>query len=233
MESETFKLNSREEVIQFEKLMAEYTQAKGAEPLNHISLIKAFDQLQIKKDGGKIFSALLDLQINFLLLYLDNRQAGSIWNVRFALPKIQGGSILDSPEKFFGKMDIHRFQSSYIFRYRALWDKIMGLIIMNFIPGEYGKFDSATKKKSTFEKIILEADLADKEAIRNLIGLLEKFDSKFRTPEAHGQGSLRKYSLSMQSGTGEDDPLMCLFESFNSINIFMIQIGKWFGNTIH
>lgn len=194
---ETFKLNSREEVVRFEYLLDSYVKSKAHNALQHISLTKAYDQLQGHENGGRLFSALLDIQINFVLLYLDIIAVGSTWNSQFSKGKLEGGSVLDSEAKFFGKMDIHRFNTSYILRYRAIWDKIMGLIVLEHAPSDYDAFSKSKSKKKTFKKILDKCDQVSPEFIYGVNDLLTNFDHTFRTAEAHGTGSLRKYSFTM------------------------------------
>jgi len=136
---ETFKLNSQEEVKLFQDRLNKYVSQRAQVALPHISLVDAYEVLQSRKDGGRVFSALLDLQINFSLIFYDIHSTGSIWNKKFSKSKPSGTSVLDSEEIFSGKMDIHRYFSSFILRYRALFDKLMGLLILTYSPDEYDK----------------------------------------------------------------------------------------------
>lgn len=226
MEIETFSLSSREQVEQFESLFDKYLAQRGQFSLKHLSLLEAYDQLQSRDDGGRVFSALLDLQINFSLLYLDSHAVGATWNNYFSKGKLEGGSILDSEEKFFGKMDVHRFNSSYVLRYRALWDKIMGLLVLIIVPHEYERYVSAKSRKKMFRKIALESNLLPEEAVKSLEELLMKFDNSFRTAEAHGTGSLRKYSFTMESM--DKNPQIELIGYWNVVNGFIAEFGKLF-----
>jgi len=224
MSPEIFTLKSREEVAQFEKLLEGYSTARTQTSLNHISLTSAYDYLLPREDGGKIFSALLDIQINFLLLWLDSHSVGAIWNSHFSKGKLEGGSVLDSSQKFFGKMDIHRFNSSYILRYRAIWDKLMGLLILIYAPAEYESFANSKSKKRTFTKIA--EKFAESQLLKDISELLTQFDNKFRTSEAHGTGVLRKYSFTMESLA--DNPQIELIGFWNAVNNFILDVGKIF-----
>jgi len=226
--SEIFTLNSRDEVARFEELLESYATARAKSPLKHISLTSAYDQLQDRKDGGRVFSALLDIQINFLLLYLDAHSVGATWNGLFSKGKLEGGSVLDCQAKFFGKMDIHRFNTSYVLRYRAIWDKLMGLIILIYAPNEYESFAKAKSKKRTFTKIVEKCQFAGSQFLANLSGLLTRFDNTFRTSEAHGTGVLRKYSFTMESLA--DNPQIELIGYWNAVNGFIAELGKMFTN---
>lgn len=223
-----FYLKNREEVEKFETLLYQYADARAQFALKHISLVSAFDQLQNRDDGRIIFSALLDIQINFLLIYLDLCTVGATWNANFSKGMLEGGSVLDSPAKFFGKMDIHRFNTSYILRYRAIWDKLMGFLILIETPEKYKRFSEAKSKKRTFKKIATEGKLISEEFVCKLEELLTKFDNTFRTAEAHGTGSLRKYSFTMESIA--DNPQIELLEYWNELNDFISKrIGEKFG----
>jgi hypothetical protein len=228
MATETFTLNSREEVTRFEELLESYSTARAQFPLKHISLTNAYDQLQSREDGGRVFSALLDIQITFLLLHLDSHAVGATWNALFSKGKLEGGSVLDSPAKFFGKMDIHRFNTSYVLRYRAIWDKLMGLIILIYAPAEYDSFSNAKSKKRTFTKIAEKYTFAESQFLVNLNDLLTRFDDTFRTSEAHGTGVLRKYSFTMESMA--DNPQVELLGFWNAVNGFIAELGKMFTN---
>src|ERR1700733_14534909 len=92
MEYQRFSLSSREEVARFEALLNQYVESRAQFALRHISLVKAFDQLQKRQDGGRIFSALLDVLINFALLWLDMHSAATTWTTHFAKGKLEGGS---------------------------------------------------------------------------------------------------------------------------------------------
>jgi len=228
MAAETFTLNSREEVVCFEELLDSYVTARAQLSLKHISLTNAYDLLQNNSDGGRIFSALLDIQISFLLLYLDAHSVGATWNEFFSKGKLEGGSVLDSSAKFFGKMDIHRFNTAYVLRYRAIWDKLMGLIVLLYASHDYESFMGAKSKKRTFAKIAEKHKFADAQFITSLNDLLSRFDNTFRTSEAHGTGVLRKYSFTMESMA--DNPQIELIGFWNAMNGFVSEIGKVFIN---
>lgn len=229
MAAETFTLKSHEEVVRFEELLDSYVVARAQFPLKHISLTDAYDYLQSNSNGGRIFSALLDIQISFLLLYLDSNSVGATWNGLFSKGKLEGGSVLDSNAKFFGKMDIHRFNTAYVLRYRAIWDKLMGLIVLMHAPNDYESFTGAKSRKKMFAKIAEKHKFAKPEFIDKLNDLLTRFDNTFRTSEAHGTGVLRKYSFTMESMA--ENPQIELIEFWNAMNGFIAEFGKQFSNT--
>ena len=226
MIKDKFVLKNRDEVRGFSNLLKEYSINKTKYSISHISLVDAYERLKTEDDGGKIFTALLDIEINFVLLYCDIHCIGSTWNRIFSKGKLEGGSVLDSKEKYFGKMDIHRHSNSFILRYRALWDKIMGFLILFYAPADYEVFCRSDSRKKSFKTIAGKIKQFSPDFIKEVQDSLETFDSEFRTPEAHGTGRLRKWSFLM-APIG-DNPLIYLFWYWNFINEVIIEIGNLF-----
>lgn len=168
MATELLELDSREEVARFEELLDKYATAKTQSPIKHLSLTAAYDHLQSRTDGGRIFSALLDIQVNFHLLYLDLHRVGAAWTQLSSKGMLGGGSALDSQARFFGKLEIHRFNSGYVLRYRALWDKLMGLMILIFAPQEYEAFINAKSKRARFQKLAEKHQFAEPQFLKKI-----------------------------------------------------------------
>ena len=213
-------------MVAFQELLEGYSKTTFQAPLPHISLVDAYDYLQARADGGRVFTALLDLQINSLLVFADIHSMGATWNSLFSKGKLEGGSVLDSHIKFDGKMEIHRSNTSFVLRYRAIWDKIMGLMVLMHAPAQYENFMKAKSRKKEFIKIAMANGFADEVFLNNLGDLLTSFDNKFRTAEAHGSGVLRKYSFVMESL--EKNPQIELVEYWNKVNQFLLNYGKIF-----
>jgi len=217
-----FELNEKADVVAFETFFAEYCEKQSGFSIRHISLVDTFAKLQHHKDGRKIFTAILDIQINNVLLHYDMASIVNLWN-KLTRENRNKGSILDSKENFFDKMDVHRFSTSLIFRYRALWDKIMGLYILIISPNAYETFISSKSKKFKFKKIMSTVSLFPEKILSEIDTLLTDFDDKFRTAEAHVTGKLRKYSLSMEPFHNNEQALFIDFA--NAMNNMIIIIG--------
>lgn len=226
MEPKYFALETLEQVERFEHLLGEYSKSRTQLALDHIPLAKAFNELHKRSDGGRIFTALLDLYLNVHLIDYDMTTIGGTWNNLFSKGKLEGGSILDTPAKFFGKMDIHRHATSFVLRYRAIWDKLMGFFVLYFAPSKYEAFAQSTSKKKSFRRIAVKIDALPPDYVTGMLDFLEKFDDKFRTPEAHGTGAVRKWSLTMESFEG--NPLLDLIGYWNIVNHTMLVIGGIF-----
>jgi hypothetical protein len=222
--SNYFKLNKIDEVIVFENLLSNYLNEQIGFSIKHISLPDSYDKLLHHKNGGKIFTALYDIKINNILLRCDLFSITNLWN-KLTRDNRNKGSILDSKANFIDKMDIHRFSTSFIFRYRALWDKIMGLYVLILAPNDYDKFIKKGKsRRSQFKTIMTKVPLFPKTIIDEIERILADFDDKFRTAEAHGTGKIRKISLLMEPFHKNDQVLFIDF--FNAMNDMIISIGE-------
>lgn len=222
-----FKLNSREEVEIFSTFLNNYLASRTPQfRLEYINLIVVFDKLRNTSNGGRVFTALLDLKINLTLLMLDNHGSGATWSEKFSKGKLEGGTVFDSSEKFISKMDIHRYNTAFIFRYRAVWDKIMGLFILLYSPNNYDKFISAYHKKKYFIKIARQLPQIQPKFIKMVDDTLARFDNDFRTPEAHLTGRLWKFSFVMNSIL--ENPSGQLIYYWNTLIRVLAQIDKIF-----
>lgn len=226
MTTKTFVLETREQVARFQEHLNSYSVARANGALPHLQLVSIYDYCQTREDGGKLFTVFLDLSINFMLLWCDSHVVGATWNANFSKGKLEGGSALDSTRKFQGKMDIHRFNSSFILRYRAVWDKMMGVLIMLHAPLEYEKFVSAKSRRRSFRKIASRVDSIPMDFVEFLETKLSDFDSEFRTPEAHSTGALRKWSFIMEPM--HENPQVKLIGYWNFLNLAISDIGKSF-----
>lgn len=213
MELEHFKLNNSEEVKLFCDRLDNFHKSKIGHALPYIDLNVAFEKLQGYSVGGKLFTALLDLKINFVMLHIDSMKAGVTWNNYFSKGKLEGGSVLDDQQKFNGKAEMQYFYGNFIPRYRAIWDKLMGILILLFQSESYDKFRRAKSRKKEFEKLCKEIPQIPEEFVANVIKGISDFDQKFRTPEVHGTGKIRKWSFTMF--TLNETPLIDITKYWN------------------
>ena len=102
----------------------------------------------------------------------------------------------------------------------------MGFLILYFAPEEYESFANSKSKKKSFRRIAAEIDALPQDYVNKILDFIEKFDNTFRTPEAHGTGSVRKWSLTMESF--KDNPLIDLIGYWNIVNHTMLVIGGIF-----
>lgn len=224
MEHKEFKLNNRDEVVAFDKQLKDYCAKISPVPFNCISLVGIYDKLQAQSDGGRLFTAILDLNVNFALLHREISLSSVVWNDFFSKGKLEGGSVLDSDKKFYGKMELMSHLSAFVFRYRALWDKIMGVVVLAFAPQRYDEFIDADSRKKAFCKIASETPGIGQPFAATLKKLLSDFDNQFRTAEAHGTGRLRKWVFMMESMA--ENPTIEILDYWNEFNSFMMQLSE-------
>jgi hypothetical protein len=224
--NETFTLQNQAEANQFNELLKEYVRQKQGMGLKHTFLPKAYRQLKQQKDGQRLIAAILDLHINWALLSCDNMEVISASNEKFAKGRLEGGSVFDSKAKFIGRMHLHRYRSSFIFRYRAFWDKIMGIMVLHLKPEEYNRFRNAKSRRNQFLRIAKETTDVPWEIVETVDQHLKTFEHTFRTPEAHDTGALRKWSFLMQPL--HENPQIDLYWYWNGTVKAMTSLAKIF-----
>ncbi|HEY4368743.1 MAG TPA: hypothetical protein VGN07_16030 [Steroidobacteraceae bacterium] len=217
-------IKSRADAARFDTYMQAYAQAAAGFALSHISLAAAYDFCQSREDGGRLFAAIFDVHVNFTLLFCDQASATKARSYAPAETLRAGTSALESSIIFDTRMNLHRHNSAFVLRYRALWDKLMGLLILMFVPEKYEQFISASSRKKAFRKIAVRANKVDATLADSLHSLIEKFDNEFRTPEAHGTGALRKWSFIVTELSA--DKSLNLLWYWNAINDVVSRLGK-------
>lgn len=192
---ETFPIRTRGDVEYFERSFHTYLATNGGFAIQHISLLRTYDALQSNPQGGRIFSAVLDISINLGLIWCDLVEMGHCLNKIIQESDTNNKQTEFIDGSFELRMKLHQYTSAYIFRYRSLWDKIMGLFVLVFANDEYEKFSRAQSKKKTFAKIAKAHTFLPLKIVEDIQSILQKFDDIFRTGEVHGTGSLRKVSF--------------------------------------
>jgi len=217
-------LQLENEIKKFEEYFDKYEISTSERHLKHLSLIVISKVLETEEDSGRAFTSFLDMKLSFSHTYRDLMNIRSVWNENFSKGKLEGGSFLDSQEKFDKKMDMHYYFTSFVLRYRAVWDKVMGFILLIMAEDEeYKKFEKARSRKKAFKKSA-EISGIPKEFYEEIIEKLEKFDNTFRTAEAHGTGVLRKFIFDMTSMTDNKQEELLLY--WNFLNETIDKIGK-------
>ncbi|MFH6953349.1 hypothetical protein ACHSBP_09600 [Pseudoalteromonas sp. XMcav1-K] len=226
---ETFQINSKQDAKKLNlKLNTYWKKSNAGSGLEKDYFCTVYKKLENTSERGRVFSALIDLEMTYLFMAKDVTKSGGGWNQNFAPGKLEGGSVLDDYNKFQGKVDILDALNSFTFRSRAFWDKYMGILVLIKDFENYQKYCKAKSRKKNFKKIASEwtdFPIEVQEALvhtlqqSEIYGLskqqveegtfypanfldvlftyIEQLDNQYRTPEAHGTGALRKWSLSM------------------------------------
>lgn len=210
-----FTLSTIEEVRRFERLLDTYCEREVKYALTHIPLVKAFEYCLSVDNGSHLFASILDIHINAAILWCDSCKLGSTWNKTIKSREVSEGEGLTDEEMIL-RFDVQKYASSFVLRCRALWDKLMGLYVLMFAAEKYESFVSARSRKKAFKKITGNITFIPNEFVDSLLGALSKFDDAFRTAEAHGTGTIRKWSFNLDAVNS--NPNLQIIEYWNLIN---------------
>lgn len=186
-----FKLKDKSEVIRFNELLENYVYDEIHISFSAISLPAWFDKCMAIEQGGRLFAALFDLKITIAFLFIDSIKAapdGDSMNRRDDI------DILSNLVLFKKKLKMLHENIDLVMRYRAFYDKFMGVLVLAFCPDEYDSFVKADSRKKEFGKKM--AGHLDSSDIKSLNASISHLDDTFRTPEVHQTGRMRKWVLS-------------------------------------
>lgn len=128
----------------------------------------------------RIFSIFLDLKINFA-------------NLSAYIYELLGSEydVSNLPKMLHPRMKLQFYANACVMTCRAIWDKLMGVIIFIELGlKSYEQFIGSSSKKKYFRKHIedLSSDKFPKETLEEFIEVITRLDDTFRTQEAHGSG---------------------------------------------
>jgi hypothetical protein len=155
----------------------------------------------------KIVGLIRDIRINLILSYVDYYKAG---NSRITMIEQKENAQLSYRAAIAYQHNV----SNFIFRFRALGDKIMRLIL--FMIGsskEIKRFDSAKRKIRTFLTICEENK--DLQKYKEIAKIFELLNEQYRTDEAHGMGGKLRNSIFTNEEIGVDDPIIQIGNYWN------------------
>jgi hypothetical protein len=194
-------------------------------------LNESFEWLQknYPEISPKIFASIVDIQINFLYLHVDSVTSGGYSNVinrEYAI-RTNSGSELPLNEAIATLIKIHHADTAFCLRYRAIWDKIMGLCFLLYCPEKYEQYNKAKSKIKFFTN-----NLSNNSDVKNLINnyaivgslqdFLREFEEGIRTPEIHGTGVLRKYAFNIDP----EKRINFGMSYWNPLNEVVLKIGN-------
>jgi hypothetical protein len=213
-----FRIESIDDARKFEEMLNVYLVKFGQHGTINMNieiglrLADVFQDCEDHVNGAKIFSSTLDFYINLILTMRDMHDALIICNT--VASKWKGDDIrsVDNKELFCLKADFHRCLSSFIMRFRALWDKIMGLFFLIYQYEQYDSYLVAKSRKRFFIKNFKSKSI-DMKVMSYITTYLGSFDDKYRTPEAHYSGKIRKWTFKT-GGFPKDNPIRVLVEDF-------------------
>ena len=220
--AQKFVLHNREEVTSFETMLNKHVETETHLPFRSLNLTRAFDYcMSLKEDGLKLFAALLDLKITIAFLFIDGIKYAPDFN---ALNRKDRANILEEEALFNKKMKMLHHNIDLAIRYRAFYDKFMGVTVMLLNPSKYEVYNNARSRKKVFPNLV--KGLLDDESISTLIEQVTYLDENYRTPEVHQTGSMRTWVLTSQD--------LFLDKQLNLINYFnwVLRYADWIDEVI-
>ena len=98
--------------------------------------------------GGRLFTALVDLKITLAFLFIDSIRATPDGN---SINRKDDINILSNPVLFKKKLKMLHKNIDIALRYRAFYNKFMG-ILLALCPNDYDSFIKADSRKKEFWK---------------------------------------------------------------------------------
>lgn len=191
VKAQEFSLNNKDEVVKFSDLIKNYVEEETHLPFHWIDLPRWFDRcMRMNENGGRLFSAILDLKITFAFVFIDYHRTIPGYKVMNCKDT---PSILTDPNLFKEKMDLLHSNIDMAIRFRTFYDKLMGVLVLLFCPERYKKFGSSGSRKADFKKLM--RDYIDSESLESLFAIISSLDDNFRTAEVHQAGRMRKWVL--------------------------------------
>ena len=128
-----FPLGTKAQVEGFEHYLHSYVKARtGFDSLSHFSLVRVHEALLEDTSGGRIFAAMVDLRISLALLEQHTIALGRLQNN--SIPDGEVEAFIDDEASFLARMEIHDHANAFVLRFRSIWDKITGILVLRFEP---------------------------------------------------------------------------------------------------
>jgi hypothetical protein len=197
-----FKILTKDQAIQFEEHLHAVYDARIDCPGKIIfGLGNIFEVChKFKKEyGSRVFTAVIDLAISQTNCAFELDDCVKVWNKYFPIDNEYGNTpestILLSKSFFEGKLYFQRYLNSFVLKFRAHWDKIMGLYFLIWKYDSYKQFIRSHTKKRMFVENFEGHQMVEQEVVNYVKNKLTDFDQRFRTHEAHGTGRIRKFTF--------------------------------------
>lgn len=189
--NQEFSLKNKEDVVRFVELIQSYVEEETHLPFHWIDLPCWFDKcMTMEENGGRLFSAILDLKITFAFVFIDFYKTIPGYK---ALNIKESPNILTDSGVFKEKMALLHDNIDMAIRFRTFYDKFMGVLVLLLCPEEYETFLEAKSRKKCFKNIM--CTHIDPESLDSISTTISCLDDKYRTAEVHQIGRMRKWVL--------------------------------------
>ena len=203
MKATEYKINKKSDAEKFDQFLGQYRANNNICAWQFISLTETFEILEGNQEKGRIFSALFDICLQDVALQQD------LGIVRNETNREYRGESCDLEDYFPNRINRYIAASNSVLRIRAMWDKILGLMVLICWPNKYQEFSDAGSKLKKFRRIaeswIVQNDDEDKEInnwnksweeeINATVEIIESISKNFRTAEAHNVGRIGKWAF--------------------------------------
>ena len=147
----SFNLATISECQDFERMLSAMIPPQlDLQALRHFKLDDAFKAINeveslSEQNRRRLFSLLFDTKISFLNYEIENSEIfGTLNEINSHISNLNSpASVLENPDFFPLCFNLQRFAPIFAMRYRAIWDRLMSMIILRFANKEL-----KTKKKS-------------------------------------------------------------------------------------
>ena len=215
---------NRDDFANYDTFLRRYVEEKAGVGLTTPSLGDAHDHLRSRPDLNRLMTALFDLVLEMACLACDFFSPDGLHFAITGRCSLHKTNPKRSYEDFCDKMSLYRNVNAFVLRYRAQWDKILGFLVLLYLPDQYEGFVSADSRKKKFLKLAASSPVLEKEIVPLVKKQVARFDGSFRTPEAHGAGVLRKWLFSGDSIW--DTPALNLVAYWNALAMVMQSLDK-------
>jgi hypothetical protein len=223
MQYEEFHIRSREEAAAFQALLQRHLPRLP----EHWSFAEAFDHLGAREPSKRLQTALLDLLLTYAAVHAESGD----WVASHSRAP-RHGSVHDDARAFAARFDKWRAASSFLIRTRALWDKVMGFLVLYHCPERHEEYRKGRKgsRRKAFRVIAAGGAIPslsedDLKVMNEIVDAL----STVRDAEAHWEGTIRKWAFStaLPHETPEVDLLLTHWNSANHLiaNLMSLCMG--------
>jgi hypothetical protein len=188
--------------IEIEQALLNYCDEFGLHPLDLFCLTDYNLKIDLR-----IMGLIRDIRINLIFCYIEYCEAQ---NIRLKM----------GDEKHIGKnaLSYQHHLSNFVFRFRALGDKLMRLLVLLFCTvNEFKKYDSSKSRIGIFLGFCDENEQVRR--FSEMAKVFRMFDEQYRTDEAHGMGGCLRKSIVTDEPIGINDPIM---QIGNYWNLFVV-----------
>lgn len=191
LKNQEFSLKNKEEVMRFAELIQNYVEEETHLPFHWIDLPRWFDKcMAMDENGGRLFSAILDLKITFALVFIDFRRTFHWFE---AVNSKESPSILTDANVFKEKITLLHDNIDMAIRFRTFYDKFMGVLVLLLCPEKYKSYLKADSHKKFFLKNM--SGYIESELLNSIFATISCLDERYRTAEVHQTGRMRKWVL--------------------------------------